>query len=37
MKTHSTSVIIKSMPITATVKYHLTLVTMAIIEKIYKE
>ena len=37
MKTHSTSVIIQSMAITTRVKYHLTLVTMAISEKIYKE
>ena len=37
MERYSTSVIIKSMPIKTTIRYHLTLVTMAIIKKIYKE
>ena len=37
MERYSTSVIIKSMPIKITIRYHLTLVTMPIIKKIYKE
>ena len=37
MEAYFTLVIIKSIPIKTTMKYHLTLVTMAIMEKICKE
>ena len=36
MERYSTSAVIKSMPIKTTMKYHLTLVTTAIIKKLYK-